>query len=153
MKPYKIYLAKLKRTERVVGQPNCVYKIGITSSMDAMDRLCYNREDELNPITSVFPDIKVMSTIWAPDKESAEQIETFIMNTVKGASERFHNWYEPRQISGITEMRKWDYDEVQQIFGLFDRLVKEGKVVKRYSDLHIDRASAKDHLASVADIY
>ena len=30
--------------------------------------------------------------------------------------ERFHNWYEPKQLSGITEMRTWNYDEVQKVF-------------------------------------
>jgi hypothetical protein len=152
MRPYKIYLAKLKRDQRVSdGRPNCVYKVGITSSMDAMDRLTYAGSDEPNPIGAVFPDIKIMSTIWADSKESAERIEALIMNTIKGNGDRFHNWYEPRQISGITEMRRWDYDEVQEIFGLFDQLVNEGRARKKYSDLN--RSLAHDHMASVADIY
>ena len=33
--------------------------------------------------------------------------------------EFFHNWWEPNKISGITEMRKWDYDEIQKIFTFF----------------------------------
>ena len=39
-KKYKVYLAKLKRP---VGKPKTVYKVGITSSSDAMSRLTYNR--------------------------------------------------------------------------------------------------------------
>jgi hypothetical protein len=150
--PYKIYLAKLKRAERPgKGLPNTVYKVGITSSMDAMDRLLYNGDDEPNPITSVFPDVKVMTTVWAANKEMALRIESFIMNSIKGNDKSFHNWYEPRQISGITEMRRWDYDEVQKVFGIMDRLVTDKRAFKKYADMNIMKAS--DHYASAADIY
>ena len=37
------------------------------------------------------------------------------INNISG-DERFHNWYEPKQLSGITEMRTWNYDEVQKVF-------------------------------------
>jgi len=43
------------------------------------------------------------------------------MDTIKGKENKFHNWYEPDQISGITEMRKWNYDEIQQIFAIMNK--------------------------------
>jgi len=105
---YKVYIAKLKRTS---SNPRTVYKIGITSSPDAMDRLTYRGSDEPYPISNYFSDIKVMKTVWCNSKEEALKLEDHIMNTIKGSDKYFHNWYEKDQISGITEMRKWNYDE------------------------------------------
>ena len=106
---YKVYIAKLKRTN---AYPRIVLKVGITSSSDAMDRLTYSGSDELYPITNYFSDIKVMaSSKKIYTKEEAESIESYILQSIKGADPYFHNWHEPDQISGITEMRKWNYDE------------------------------------------
>lgn len=113
MGKYKVYLAKLKRKDK---KPFTVYKVGITSSSDALRRLTYRGSDEPNPIVETFPDIKVMNSVWADTEEQALEIEKRIMDTIKGNDPYFHNWYEPRQLSGITEMRLWDYDEVQQVF-------------------------------------
>jgi hypothetical protein len=114
---YKVYLAKLKRTN---AKPSCVYKVGITSFSDAEKRLKYNGADEPFPIIKYFPDIKVMKTIWVKSKEHAEKVESDIMQAI-GNGKTFHDWYEPDQISGITEMRKWNYDEIQSIFQMMDR--------------------------------
>jgi len=118
MRRYKVYLAKLKRAARVNGLPNCVYKVGITSSSDAETRLRYQGYDEPNPIVSAFPDIKVMNSVWVDDEDKALALESCIMETIRGNEKWFHNWFEPRQISGITEMRVWNYDEIQQIFSI-----------------------------------
>ena len=117
---YKVYLAKLKRSELWNSLPNCVYKVGITSSSDAERRLRYQGQDEPNPIVSVFPDIKVMNSVWVDNEDKALELESHIMNTIRGKDKWFHNWYEPRQISGITEMRVWNYDEIQQIFAIME---------------------------------
>ena len=109
---YKVYLAKLKRP---AGNPKTVYKVGITSSSDAMSRLTYNRWDEPNPIIETFPDTKVMNSVWVESEEEALALEQKIMYNISG-DERFHNWYEPKQLSGIKEMRTWNYDEVQKVF-------------------------------------
>jgi hypothetical protein len=114
---YKVYLAKLKRLN---GNPRTVYKIGITSSSDAMDRINYRGDDEPYPITNYFNDNKIMKAVWKESKEEAEALEILIMNTIKGNEKYFHNWYEPDQISGITEMRKWNYEEVQKVFELLN---------------------------------
>lgn len=118
-KLYKVYLAKLKRLE---GNPKCVLKVGITSSSDAMDRLTYDKADEACPINKYFPDIKIMaSTQRKYSKEEAESIEAFIMKRIQGMDPSFHNWYEKDQVSGITEMRTWNYNEF--LLGL--QLIKE----------------------------
>jgi hypothetical protein len=113
---YKVYLAKLKRPS---GNPRTVFKIGITSYNDAMDRINYRGNDEPFPITNYFNDNKIMaSTKRIYTEEEAKTLERRIMNTIKGNEKYFHNWYEDDKISGITEMRKWNYDEVQKVFEL-----------------------------------
>ena len=71
-KPYKVYIAKLKRPD---DSPRVVFKIGITSSSDAMQRLTYDGPDEPHPIKKYFPDIKVMKSCWMPDEQSALKLE------------------------------------------------------------------------------
>lgn len=117
MARYKVYLAKLKRSDR---KPFTVYKVGITRSHDAMDRLLYNKPDEPHPISKTFTDIKIMKTVWVESEEQAVALEQYIIDNIKGSEDYFHNWWEPEKLSGITEMRKWDYDEVQRIFKLMD---------------------------------
>jgi len=117
----KVYLAKLKRNNR---KPTCVYKVGITSSRDAMSRLTYNGADEPYPIVNYFDDIKVMKSIIVPDLRTAEFVEEFLMKSIAGDG-RFHNWYEEDPISGITEMRVWDYDEYCKVRELMDNYENE----------------------------
>lgn len=123
-KRYKVYLAKLKRTN---AEPRVVYKVGITSSKDAMTRLNYRGMDEPFPISEHFSDIKVMySTKQKYTRLEAEHLEkTIMMGICKDKNEEFfHNWWEPNKISGITEMRVWDYDEIQKIFTFFEKTEK-----------------------------
>jgi hypothetical protein len=110
---YKVYIAKLKRKR---GWPRCVYKIGITSSADAMNRINYRGWDEPNPITDFFTDNKIMMTIWCDSYEEAYQVEQYLMELIAGSAKLFHNWKEPSMISGLTEMRIWNYEEVQKCF-------------------------------------
>jgi hypothetical protein len=110
---YKVYIAKLKRRW---GWPRCVYKIGITKSRDAMDRINYRGSDEPNPITDFFTDNKIMMTIWCDTYEEAYQVEQYLMEHIAGSAKLFHNWKEPSMISGLTEMRIWNYEEVQKCF-------------------------------------
>jgi hypothetical protein len=105
---YKVYLAKLKRS---YGSPRIVLKVGITASSDAMRRLTYTGADEPHPISGYFDDLKIMKTIWCENRTEAERVEKKVMDALKGTANNFHNWYEPHHISGITEMRAWDYGE------------------------------------------
>lgn len=117
MAKFKVYLAKLKRRDR---KPTTVYKVGITQSSDAMRRLLYNGPDEPFPISKAFTDIKIMKTVWCSCEEEALALEQQIMDNIKGSDKYFHNWYEPDQLSGITEMRTWNYEEVQRIFKMME---------------------------------
>lgn len=115
--PYKVYIAKLKR---VNDSPRVVFKVGITSSSDAMSRLMYDGLDEPHPIKNYFSDIKVMKSCWMPDKDSALNLEKHLMDSVKGKEKYFHNWFEKDPISGITECRIWNYEEFKKCCTLMD---------------------------------
>jgi hypothetical protein len=97
-----------------------VYKIGITSSSDAMSRLTYDGPDEPYPIKKYFSDIKVMKSCWVSSKEKALELEKFLMDSIKGKEKYFHNWYEKDRISGITECRIWNYEEFKKCCFLMD---------------------------------
>jgi hypothetical protein len=115
---YKVYIAKLKR---LIGSPRCIFKVGITTSSDAMDRINYRGLDEPYPITNYFHDNKIMKgsqQIYTEDQ--AKFIERYIMDGVRGGEKYFHNWFEDDKISGITEMRKWNYQEFLKACSLMD---------------------------------
>ena len=123
---YKVYIAKLKRTN---GYPRVVLKIGITSKKNAMDRINYRGSDEPNPITNYFTDNKIMkSTQNIYTKEEAERIESYIMNQIRGNEMYFHNWRENDKISGIKEMRKWNYDEFLMAIKLLNNIIEQSAV-------------------------
>ena len=44
------------------------------------------------------------------------------INAVEGryTEKAFHNWYEPNQIDGITEMRRWNMPEVNLVRLILD---------------------------------
>jgi hypothetical protein len=114
---YKVYIAKLKRKGTF---PTCVLKVGITAFNDAMDRLTYRGDDEPFPICEAFSDIKIMKAKWFPNRDAAEKAELFIMNSIKGNDKYFHNWRETDKLSGITEMRIWNYEEFLQCINLLE---------------------------------
>ena len=125
---WKVYLAKLKRQDT---KPSCVYKIGITSSSDALARLDYRGPNDSDSIliNEEFNDIKVMnSTQRIYTRDEAEKIEKQIMDTIrlKKGDDYFHNWWESKKLSGITEMRLWDYDEVQVAYSLIELAKQKG---------------------------
>jgi hypothetical protein len=111
-----LYLAMLIRADG-----SKVYKIGITNARDPMLRLTYQGSDEPYPILKYFPDIHLLKYMWFPTKYQAERAERFIMWSVKQKykTPRFHNWEEEDPISGITEMRLWNDDEVKFVKKLF----------------------------------
>ena len=118
-KDWYVYIAKLIRK---VGDPKVVYKIGITNARDPMLRLTYQGPDEPYPILKYFPDIQLLHYVALPTKYQAEKLERRIMGIIKKMSgdSRFHNWREPDQISGITEMRIWSHVEVQKCIAGMD---------------------------------
>jgi hypothetical protein len=120
---FKVYIAKLKRTS---GYPRVVLKIGITSYSNAEDRLKYREADEPFPILNYFSDIKIMkSSRKIYSREEAEKIEAYIMDQIKGNNRYFHNWRENDPISGITEMRIWNYEEFLKAIKLLDEAINK----------------------------
>jgi len=117
-----LYLAMLLRSDNT---PKRVYKIGITNARDPMLRLTYQGPDEPYPIINYFPEIFLLKYIWLPTKKLAEKAERFIMWKIKQTtnSNRFHNWREKDPISGITEMRVWNDDEIKLCEHLFEECI------------------------------
>jgi hypothetical protein len=121
VKKYKVYIAKLKRID---AEPYTVMKVGITGFQDALKRLEYCKEDEQYPITKYFPEVKVMKSRWVSSKDVALKLEKKIMDNIKKQNEKFHNWREPEPMSGITECRKWDYDEFLKMCDIMDKFTE-----------------------------
>jgi len=115
---YKVYIAKLKRIDT---EPYTVMKVGITRFSDALKRLKYCNETEQYPITKYFPEVKIMKSRWVSSKTIALKLEKYIMDSIKKQNEKFHNWYEAEPMSGITECRKWDYDEFLAMCQIIDK--------------------------------
>lgn len=109
---HKVYIAKLKNPNRKIHK--CVFKVGMTASTDAMDRINYRGSDEPRPITDFFIDNKIMKAIWCEDAQEAYQVEHYLMEHIAGSRDAFHNWWEPVMPCGGTEMRLWNYEEVQK---------------------------------------
>jgi hypothetical protein len=118
---YKVYIAKLKRIDT---EPYAVMKVGITRFSDALKRLNYCSESEQYPITKYFPEVKVMKSRWVSSKDVALKLEKKIMDNIKKQNEKFHNWREPEPMSGITECRKWDYDEFLKMCDIMDKFTE-----------------------------
>ena len=113
-----LYLALLIRRDNT---PTRVMKIGVTHAMDPMLRLCYQGADEPFPIMKYFPDIQIMQYEAYDTEWEAKKAERRIMGMVKKKfnSPYFHNWREPDPISGITEMRIYDKQEMDYIKEIF----------------------------------
>jgi hypothetical protein len=118
-KDWYVYIAKLIRK---YGDPKVAYKIGITNARDPMLRLTYQGTDEPYPILKYFPDIQLLHYVIVPSEYQAERLERKVMGIIKKMSgdPRFHNWKEPDQISGITEMRIWSWNEVQECIAIMN---------------------------------
>jgi hypothetical protein len=127
---YKVYIAKLKRTNKT---PHIVFKVGITKSADALDRLLYDGVDEPHPIKKYFSDIKVMKSRWMSSRTEALNLEKHLMNTIQQNEKSFHNWWEKDHISGITECRIWNYEEFKKCCGLMDSY-KEKEIEEELKD-------------------
>ena len=131
----KLYLARLQRTSedlrKSYGQRNAdfpidVFKVGITGLPHPAERLWYNRPDELFPICRYFSTIEVINYV-ALKAEVARAAEQAIFRRIGGGGNPwtnfgFHNWYEPDQISGITEMRRMHLQEFDRVNTIIESL-------------------------------
>jgi len=101
-----------------------VYKIGITSQWDVQRRF----QSQLD--TGDITDLKIWVSVWIPTKELAEQKERECFSAItemfpqnnfsKQGKQYFHNIWLKKNISGITEIRKYDEKERQVAFKLVE---------------------------------
>jgi len=117
---HKIYLV----TFTVEGWK--VYKIGITSKLDAQQR--FQRLIDSGKIK----DFKIHISRWVKDRPQAENKEKNCFKEIvsnypennyidKEGKHHFHNFWLDEQISGITEIRKYDYDEYKTAYELVEK--------------------------------
>lgn len=142
----KVYLASLAREIENTKLPSHVFKVGISNLQSSLDRLYYTGWDEPHPISYFFPKIKLLAEI-ETDQLMAEALEAHVMKMI--GSPRFHNWYEPKQISGITEMRKWNSREVDMAYAIIWFYKKYGQLLDRdaassYADYKMSRRSSDE---------
>jgi len=116
--PYKLYLVRF-----VIDNESC-YKPGITSNRDVTKR--FERLLESDTIRN----FKTMKSSYFPtgaEAYAAEQklfdlvIERFGGYRHADGRVRFHNFWTDKQHSGITEMRKYNQDEVDYCWRYIDR--------------------------------
>ena len=117
---HKVYLV----TFTVEGKK--VYKVGITGKSDVQQR--FQKLIDSGDIT----DFKVHLSRWVKNHDEAfskEQscfydiVVNFPENNYidKTGNIRFHNVWLDKQISGITEIRKYDYKEYKHAYNLVDK--------------------------------
>lgn len=106
---YNLYLFQLW-TYDPRQEPQSVYKVGITSAKDPYDRLRYNAIADKITISQVFPYACLLACRTFPDKATANAAERKILGSVKPKDFLIES-----KISGITEMRRWDQEEVDKI--------------------------------------
>ena len=130
--PFKVYLVKFNRE---TSFPKCVYKVGITSHKDVEER--FKNLQDSNAVMNHFEKMKVMHSIWVDNEDLALVLEAHILSTIRDLTDspRFHNWHEPVQLDGITEMRKWNYDEFLTVIDIMNEW-KNRKALLEVKELH-----------------
>ena len=118
---WKIYLV----TFTIEGKK--VYKIGITGKSDVQER--FQRLIDSGTIT----DFKIHLSRWVKNQSIAEEKEKkcfvdIVVNypqnnyiNKKNGNVHFHNLWLDEQVSGITEIRKYDYKEYKHAYNLVDK--------------------------------
>ena len=116
--PYKLYLVRL-----VIDNESC-YKPGITSHRDVTKRFESLIESD------TIRNFKIMKSSYFPTRTEAYAAEQKLFDLVierfggyrhADGRVRFHNFWTDRQYSGITEMRKYNQDEVNYCWDYIDR--------------------------------
>ncbi len=118
---YAVYVLRLQR-EFATNNTYDVLKVGITTDLDT--RINYRGDDELYPIWKIWSDVEILHcTDYIYDEDTALRMEQTIMDLIAiknntygedGVTPRFHNFSEPRMISGITEMRRYYQEDADK---------------------------------------
>lgn len=117
---YKVYLVTFTVENKKV------YKIGITSKSDAQQRFQQLID------SGKIKDFKIHISRWVKDLCQAENKETSCFKEIvlnypennyidKEGNHHFHNLWLDEQISGITEIRKYDYEEYRTAYKLVEK--------------------------------
>lgn len=128
----KLYLV----TFTILGSK--VYKLGITSKSDVKDRFSYDIRKY------GIKDFKILKSSYFKTEEEAIQAEQDAFLTIKGKFPEnnyvdktgmnfFHNFWTEEQLNGITEIRKYNYLEVQEAYKFIS---KNG--ARFYKDLFVN---------------
>lgn len=112
---HKIYLV----TFTLVESNKRVWKIGLhRSSTDVKNR--FRRELE----EGIIKELTIHLTVWV-DNNILEQVEkecfSEIVKVFGGYKGRFHNFWLPKMIPGLTEMREYNWNEIQYARKMFER--------------------------------
>ena len=114
---YKLYLVRFT----LDGQK--VYKLGITSHIDVAKRFKKVLDE------GIITDFKIMKSSYFENKEEAYKAEQILFEEIKykfGGYEhkdgvtRFHNFYTRKKYNGITEIRKYNQNEVNYCWKYID---------------------------------
>ena len=133
----QVYGVALYREIAPNGCPNLALKIGLTGSVNPLDRIRYRGSDEPYPISDAFEKQANIDSILCPE-EDAKWLEDAIKDVLRDPGKPFHDrtiWEEPtnetgRPPCGITEMCPWNEDKVCLLLSLFEAY-REGKIKRK----------------------
>ena len=117
MSIHKLYLVRFE-----VDNKRC-YKPGITSNIDVTRRF------ERSLKEGTISDFKIMKSSYFSNKEEAYKAEQKLFGEVidkfggynhKDGKTRFHNFWTNNKYNGITEIRKYNQDEVNHCWKYID---------------------------------
>jgi hypothetical protein len=111
---YKLYLVVFTLVESNIR----VWKIGLHRGSNVDNR--FKRELE----EGIIKDFKIRLSVWV-DNNILEQVEkecfSEIVKVFGGYKGRFHNFWLPKMIPGLTEMRKYNHKEIQYAYKMLER--------------------------------
>tara|TARA_R110000803_G_scaffold22284_1_gene55669 strand:- start:851 stop:1216 length:366 start_codon:yes stop_codon:yes gene_type:complete len=111
---YKLYLVVFT----LIESNKRVWKIGLHRGSNVDNR--FKRELR----EKIIKDFKIYLSVWV-NNNILEQVEkecfSEIVDIFGGYKGRFHNFWLPKMTPGLTEMREYDYKEIQYAFKMLER--------------------------------
>tara|TARA_R100001244_G_scaffold86263_1_gene65902 strand:- start:459 stop:896 length:438 start_codon:yes stop_codon:yes gene_type:complete len=119
------------------------WKSGITSKRDVYDRF----KDEIKK--RIIFGFKIHKSTWFKTYKEAYKSEQKLFNEIikdfggykhKDGNVRFHNFYTKDKYNGITEIRKYDYNEYKYAWDYIANAGKTYEEIKKYPRKNLDTA-------------
>lgn len=110
----KLYLVSFT----LVESNKRVWKMGLHRGSDIMDRF----RKEL--FEGIIKDLKPWISVWvANDYLELTEKQCFdeIVKVFGGYKNRFHNFWLPKMVNGLTEMREYNYEEIQYAYKMLEK--------------------------------